>query len=484
MFAMKHALAVAFGVVGAVLPAWPAGATCGGGGGGGRGGMAPRGDVAEQVYQVPWTIVKPGDPAPTSGGLVVYWFPATVQEFKDSSLRTSRDLTLYSAQCVTMAVAESGSTLAAKVDAGQPPVVVLTDGAGAVLGRVDGDQGKLKASEVERLVRGELKKREAALEQSWIDGRTKLKAGDNAGAITAYQSVWESRCLFPKKGKDAAKELKKLGAPVPEEKSSQLGRFAPVFEGPRAAEVVTTMTRGLTAELAGRYEEARAAYARAASLDPDDPTPRRYLGELYRHHTGDWKKARRVFEDILNRPADPLTRAVAQHGIGKMTIHEGQFDKGRSLMEESVRTYPLPLAYRNLAVYWNSEGNPEKTAHYIEQALDLDPEDTYNRIFAAVFWAQTGRVAEALQIAKDNEGLLPASYNLAAIYAQAGQKARALELLKRHFYEYERYRAVRAEEMMEARVDAVFASMRQDPEFLALTALADGMLQMPMMTAH
>jgi len=39
---------------------------------------------------------------------------------------------------------------------------------------------------------------------------------------------------------------------------------------------------------------------------------------------------------------------------------------------------------------------------------------------------------------------------------------------------------VRAKEMMEARVDAVFDSLRQDSTFLALTSGADGKLQMPM----
>jgi hypothetical protein len=34
--------------------------------------------------------------------------------------------------------------------------------------------------------------------------------------------------------------------------------------------------------------------------------------------------------------------------------------------------------------------------------------------------------------------------------------------------------------MMEARVDAVFDSLRQDSEFLALTRHADGRLTMPM----
>jgi len=139
-----------------------------------------------------------------------------------------------------------------------------------------------------------------------------------------------------------------------------------------------------------------------------------------------------------------------------------------------VNTYPLALAYRNLAVYWNSEGNPAKTADYVQKALALEPTDPFNLVFAAAFMAGNGHEKEALEIATKNQALLPASYNLAAIYAQTGQREKALALLKRHFFEYERYDAVRSKEMMEARVDAVFLSLRSDPVFLALTSGADG----------
>ncbi len=178
-------------------------------------------------------------------------------------------------------------------------------------------------------------------------------------------------------------------------------------------------------------------------------------------------------------PADPLARAVALHGLGKMTIHEGDFKKGLALMEQSVAVFPIALAYRNLAVYWNSEGDAAKTEYYVQKALKLDPEDGYNLVFAAGFMAANGHGDEALKIAHQNEAMLPASYNLAAIYAQLGQRDKALELLKRHFFQYERYQAVRSKEMMEARVDAVFASLMKDPEFVALTSGADGRLPLP-----
>ncbi|HCX31388.1 MAG TPA: hypothetical protein DHU55_16705, partial [Blastocatellia bacterium] len=148
--------------------------------------------------------------------------------------------------------------------------------------------------------------------------------------------------------------------------------------------------------------------------------------------------------------------------------------------EQSVEVYPLALAYRNLAVYWNSEGDLARGNDYTQKALALDPKDPYNLVFAAVFMAASGHGDEALKIARANVKLLPASYNLAAIYAQNGQREKALAFLKRHFFQYERYQAVRAKEMMEARVDAVFDSLREDPAFVALTRDADGRLRMPM----
>jgi len=110
---------------------------------------------------------------------------------------------------------------------------------------------------------------------------------------------------------------------------------------------------------------------------------------------------------------------------------------------------------------------------------DSSNQGMYNTNAAAGFMAASGHGDEALKIARKNEAVLPASYNLAAIYAQLGQRDKALALLKRHFFQYERYEAVRSKEMMEARVDAVFASLMKDPGFIALTSGADGRLPLP-----
>ena len=452
----------------------PARATCGGGGGGGDGGVSSGGGANPIVYHVPWRIRAPQDP-PVTAGLILYWFPASDQEVQKSSLRSSRLLSLYATQCISMELADSQTLNEEKlVGDSKVPVAVLATPGGGVINKVENKDGRLKVEQVEKLVETEVKQREKAVDGFLNEAKAKAKAGDNSAAAKLYRSVLEQQCMFPNKAKEASKELKKMGEAVAEEIPG-----GPVFDAVESARIERTMYRGLRAEINARYTLAEKLYTRAHLLDPADPVPLRYLGELYRHHTGEWDKARTAFESILKMHADRLSRAVAFHGLGKMTIHDGEFKKGLALMEASVEEFPLPLAYRNLAVYWNSEGDSVKASAYTQQALALDPKDPYNLVFAAVFMAAAGKHDEALKIAGENVKLLPASYNLAAVYAQSGRRDKALAFLKRHFFQYERYRAVREKEMMEARVDAVFDSIRQDPVFLALTRGADGKLPIP-----
>jgi len=475
---LARSLAILLITLFAVSPAW---ATCGGGGGGGGGGMSggSGGGAAPEVYPVPWKVRSPKDPP--AKGLVVYWFPASAEELKRSSLRMSRSLSLYASQCISMELADGQVPNAQKlVGESKLPVAVIATPDGTPVTRVENKEGKLKVEALEKVLTTEVKTRESALDEQMKEAKAKAAAGEKDAAIKLFQSVLEQKCMFPGKAKSAAKELKKLGVNDVASLADGPEFDVPVFDARKSARIELTMRRGLIAENNARYLTAEKLYHQARLMDSADPTPLRYLGELYRHHIGDWDKARTTFDAILNMPADPLSRAVALHGLGKITIHEGEFLKGLHLMEQSVAEYPLALAYRNLAVYWNSEGDLVKGNEYTQKALALDPKDPYNLVFAAVFMAASGHRDEALKVARANVNLLPASYNLAAIYAQNGQREKALAFLKRHFYQYERYYAVRSKEMMEARVDAVFDSLRQDSAFLALTRDADGRLMMPM----
>jgi tetratricopeptide (TPR) repeat protein len=377
-----------------------------------------------------------------------------------------------------MCITDPSSPVREKLAASeQAPLLVLTATDGTVLAKAQNIDGKLKVEQAEQILQDEIKKGRDNLQAKLDSADKKAEAGDTKGAADEYKEVIKQRCLFPQPAKQAARKLKKLG--VPDEAANIT---TSEFNLAASAQIESAMAAGLKAEMQDRYAEAREKYAIAHRLDPADPTPLRYLGELYRHEIGDWQKARQTFDTILAMQADPLSRAVALHGLGKMTIHEGQFKEGLRLMEQSVETFPLALAYRNLAVYWNSEGDNAKSEVYARQALALAPTDPFNLVFAAVFMAANGHTDEAMKIARANENLMPASYNLAAIYALSGEKDKALALLRRHFFTYERNQSVRSKEMMEARVDRMFLSLRNDEQFLALTSGADGRLPVPDMS--
>jgi tetratricopeptide (TPR) repeat protein len=460
-----------------VVLASPVAATCGGGGGGGMGGITPGGGAEGQpiVYRVPWQVVSPGAPRP-SGALDLLWFPTSPEEARASSLVTSRVLSVWAGHCVSMSVVTADHAdlrQAYTAPAAGEPFAVLAAPDGTELARATAKSGRLDTGAVEKMVRSITDAREKEVDAALADAKAKEKAGDAEAAAALYTQVWEQRCLFPSPAKKAAKGLERLGRQVPEETSLWEGPGARLDEETTRA-LLADMTAGLAAERRLDIAEAQRRYEAARTKDPGDPTPLRYLAELHRHHTGDWALAETLFRELLTMPVDPLSRAVALHGLGKMSIHGGQFAKGLALFEGSIRAYPLALTYRNLSVYWSSEGDAEKAYGYVQQAMALEPDDPYNQIFAATQYVVMGRAAEAEAIARRHEGMLEASYNLAAIWSQLGERERMLELLKRHFYEYERFDAVRRHEMLEARADIVFRGYHADPEFVALTSLATG----------
>ncbi len=476
--------ALAFAALAALsLPALPASATCGGGGGGGTGGVVGNEGSQPEVYRVSWKVLGPGAERPKEP-LAVYWLPVTPDEVRSSTLQTSRSLSLAGARCVAMGIVTPDNQAirdAFKAPAGEP-LAVLAGADGAEIGRVAAKNGKLDTASVEKLLSKALDEREDAAKALLQGAEKKAEdktAADKAAAIADYKQVWEQRCLFPSLGRKAAKALGKLGEKVDEAALRLLGPDSlldPDVAGrnPDGAQAAALLRQGLDAEIAARYPEAERFYAKATELDPSDATAQRFLGEVYRHQTGDWDKSRMVFERVLAMPADPIARAVALHGLGKMTIHSGRFADGLAMFERSIAVYPLAITYRNLAVYWFSERQAEKAAGFMRQAIALNPDDRYNQIFAAVYLAAAGQKEEATRIANANHEVLEASYNLAAIWAQVGDRKKAMELLRRHFYEYERFDSVRAMEMKEARDDYMFVSLHQDPEFIELTKLASG----------
>src|SRR5204863_2618302 len=150
--------------------------------------------------------------AAPAAGLVLYWFPASNNELKNSSLKESRILSLYASQCVAMQYADTQLLLADKlIGESKLPVAVLAKADGTPINKVENTNGKLKVTDVEKLVDTEMKQREGALDTQMKDAAGKVKAGDKDGAVAEYKAVLDQKCLFPKKAKEAQKQLKALG---------------------------------------------------------------------------------------------------------------------------------------------------------------------------------------------------------------------------------------------------------------------------------
>ena len=89
----------------------------------------------------------------------------------------------------------------------------------------------------------------------------------------------------------------------------------------------------------------------------------------------------------MKKAGEDTTQLVAETKEMRTQIQE---------LEKAAEEYPLALAYRNLAVYWNSENDPVKGNEYTQKALALDPKDPYNLVFAAVFMAANGKWRSAI----------------------------------------------------------------------------------------
>ena len=290
-------LALGLALLALLALAPPLRATCGGGGGGGIGGVPPRGSSFDAprgklddlaAYQVPWKTLGPGDPAP-AGILVLYWFPVSKQEEQAADLQSSRQLTQAAARCVGLAlVGVDGTELRARygVKGDLSLAVLATATDGAELGRAQGKYGRpVDRGEVERLVSDGIKRREKASDERLDAARAKENGGDKDGAAALYTQVWDERCLATGPARKAAKALKKLGRPVPDEVS--LERPEPDPSPATQKALARALAAGLRAENELRLADAERSYAAAARLDPADPVPLRYLGRVYRHHTGD-----------------------------------------------------------------------------------------------------------------------------------------------------------------------------------------------------
>jgi hypothetical protein len=101
---------------------------------------------------------------------------------------------------------------------GELPVAVLAGSDGREVAKVGSERGELRLSAVEKMVRDALRDRETALEAQLDDAKRKTLAGDHDAAVTLYKVIWQQRCLFPRRAREAQRELKRLGGQMNDER--------------------------------------------------------------------------------------------------------------------------------------------------------------------------------------------------------------------------------------------------------------------------
>jgi hypothetical protein len=171
------------------------------------------------VAFVPWKIHRASEGLPASP-LILYWVPASADDFRHSDLLTSRALASYAAQCVALeAVRSDDAAMLARLAIDGPlPAAVLVDAWGVVVGRVAGTKGSLRAADVEKMMRDAMRIREESLNADLDEAPKKTSAGDRELAVAIYRRVWMQRCVFPRHGREAERAMKKLGVDVVAEK--------------------------------------------------------------------------------------------------------------------------------------------------------------------------------------------------------------------------------------------------------------------------
>ena len=165
-----------------------------------------------RVLFVPWKVLEPGA-SPAAALLTVYWIPSSPDELRKSDLVTSRTLAMVAARCVNMQVirADDLERIEKLGVAGHLPLALILDG-DEEIARVGNNGGTLRLSDVENMVRLAVDRREIDCDALLDAAKRKIAAGDSTAAIEIYRNVWDQRCAFPRQGREAQRDLKKMRA--------------------------------------------------------------------------------------------------------------------------------------------------------------------------------------------------------------------------------------------------------------------------------
>ncbi len=245
-----------------------------------------------------------------------------------------------------------------------------------------------------------------------------------------------------------------------------------------------------TNDVAG-FQRAVAAADRAVALAPDIPDG--YAARAFMRYTylWDWKGA----EDDLNRAIelDP-NDATVQRRYGDLLDTLGRVPEAIAATRRAIEADPLSaLAWQSLGLYLYSSGHMSESRQALERSFEINPEGTYIHWHLGVLELLTSHPAAAMEhfrqlkasdlrlagaaIAQHALGhgreahaaldeLIrtlsgEAADQIAEIYAWFGEPDQAFEWLNRAFEQ-------RDGGISDIKTDPLFASLRQDPRYVAM----------------
>ena len=248
-----------------------------------------------------------------------------------------------------------------------------------------------------------------------------------------------------------------------------------------------------------RTGDAEATYQRAISMRPNYWAPYNWLGVLY-FNTGQLEKAEAMFKRV-NELAPG--NHVGLYNLGAAYYWLGKWPESEQVLKKSIAIHPSEVAYSNLGTLAYSEGDFEQSAGYFEKAVQLKPKDAmlWGNLADSYKWSLNDRVKavpayrKAAALTRDALRVNPRSYdklgelatyeaqssnfkqathdlrralsfapkdvqlmyNASLVYHLAGQRARALEYLRRAIRNGYSVQAIRS--------DPEWSALKADPEF-------------------
>ena len=248
---------------------------------------------------------------------------------------------------------------------------------------------------------------------------------------------------------------------------------------PAVLDLEALLAAGESAEQAGDFLAAEAAYRKAVEHYSGHARAWLHLGEALRFYAHDQEAAERAFRAALDAPEqDDLAAAFAWRGLGEIAGHHGDTAAALHCFQRSLARCPLADTHRSLAHLLGMNGQLTQAAEHAQAAVELQPDDPIALLLCAAHLERAGRREEgrrsferALELAGCDELGRHAQpvhccvlYNAAGYQAVCGERKSTLAFLQA-FFETPNHRHLKREHVL---ADPDFAAWVKDEGFLTL----------------